>query len=240
MLGWSTPGLSGANGVQEGRSLLDHLARHPATAHRIATTIARRFVADDPPDALVASAAETYLANDTAIVPVLQHVVTSAAFAASAGAKVRRPFDYFVGALRALGAEIGDPVGPSTAAGHSIDHTLERLGQRPFDAQSPAGYPERTRAWLGAGLLPHWSVADELGRGALAGITSDNATIAGGATSAGAACDTVLARLHGHTHPDRRAALLDGLALHEHDEVDPTRLAEIVGLALCAAEAFQR
>lgn len=240
VLGWSTPGISGSGGVQEGRSLLEHLAYHPATARTVSTKIARRFVADDPSEGLVASAAETYLSNGTAIVPVLHHIVTSAEFAASAGTKVRRPLDFFVGALRAVDADIGDPIGPSTEAGQTIDHTLRWLGQRPFDAQSPAGYPERADLWLGAGVLPHWSVAHDLVRGSLSGIDVDTTALIGDATGAGAICDTVLARLHGATEPDRREALLAGLGVAEHDELDAARFPEVVGLALCAAEAFQR
>ena len=40
-------------GVEQGRAVLADLARHPATAKHIATKLARHFVADDPPPALV-------------------------------------------------------------------------------------------------------------------------------------------------------------------------------------------
>src|SRR5260221_11703707 len=42
-------------GMQDGETVLDMLASHPATARHIATKLCRRFVSDDPPEALVAS-----------------------------------------------------------------------------------------------------------------------------------------------------------------------------------------
>src|SRR5207302_8369495 len=40
-------------GFEQGRGVLLMLARHPATARHIASKLARHFVADDPPPALV-------------------------------------------------------------------------------------------------------------------------------------------------------------------------------------------
>ena len=45
----STP----TTGVEQGRAVLRDLARHPATAKHVATKLARHFVADEPPPALV-------------------------------------------------------------------------------------------------------------------------------------------------------------------------------------------
>ncbi len=83
-------------------SYLDHLARHPSTARRLATKLCLRFVSDTPPPALVERLAQVYLASDTAIVPVLRTLLTSPEFAASTGAKTRRPYEDVVGTLRAL------------------------------------------------------------------------------------------------------------------------------------------
>ena len=51
---------------------LRYLARHPKTARRIARRLAIAFVSDDPPPALVERLAKVYLANGTAIKPVLR------------------------------------------------------------------------------------------------------------------------------------------------------------------------
>lgn len=240
VLDWSSAGRSGDAGIEEGRSLLDHLAHHPATARHLATKLVRRFVTDDPPSELVESAARVYLDHDTAIVPVLRHIVASEAFAASADTKVRRPLDFFVAALRSTGAQLADPLGPSTDAGTSVDEALLRLGQRPFDAASPAGYPERADGWLGAGLLAHWTIAHELPRGRFPGIALGIDDLCGPATTAGETVEQVLGRLHGEVDPDRRTTILSALEAAEDDTFDHEQRTQAVALALCSAEAYQR
>jgi putative molybdopterin biosynthesis protein len=61
-----------ANGYDVGIRYVRYLARHPSTAQHLAYKLCLRFVSDDPPQGLVDSLAATYLANDTAIVPVLR------------------------------------------------------------------------------------------------------------------------------------------------------------------------
>ena len=52
--------LPGYGGEQDGIHVIDILARHPATARFIATKLARRFVSDEPPPALVERVAQTF------------------------------------------------------------------------------------------------------------------------------------------------------------------------------------
>ena len=107
-----TPGRTG-DGRAPGRGrLLNIIARHPATARYIAYKLCRRFVADTPPPALVASAAAVYTQNDTAIAPVLRHIFHSAEFAAGPRNKVRRGFEVIVAYARAMGGTVEpDPIG---------------------------------------------------------------------------------------------------------------------------------
>ncbi|HUI97342.1 MAG TPA: DUF1800 domain-containing protein, partial [Xanthobacteraceae bacterium] len=51
-------------GMNQGRAVLADLARHPATARHLATKLARHFVADDPPPALVGRLARRFLDTD--------------------------------------------------------------------------------------------------------------------------------------------------------------------------------
>ena len=51
--------IKSGGGKKDGDRVLDLLANHPSTAQFIATKLARRFVADDPPKALVDRAART-------------------------------------------------------------------------------------------------------------------------------------------------------------------------------------
>ena len=57
-------GRSYGEGPQALRAVLADLARHPSTAHFLATKLARHFVADEPPPALVDRLAARYLRSD--------------------------------------------------------------------------------------------------------------------------------------------------------------------------------
>ena len=57
-------GKSYAQGYQGGVEALNDLARHPATAHHIATKLAMHFIADNPPDASVKRIAAAFQKTD--------------------------------------------------------------------------------------------------------------------------------------------------------------------------------
>jgi uncharacterized protein (DUF1800 family) len=125
----------------------DYLARHPATAQRIAQKLAVRFVADVPPDALVARLAKVYLDNDTAIVPVLRALFTSAEFAAALGRKTRTPFEDLIATIRTLG------LGPGPSGVKALDalyNALVDAGNAPFRWDPPNGFPDFGPAWASA------------------------------------------------------------------------------------------
>ena len=75
VMGFSHPNGSQSGGKAVGQAYVSYLAHHPATARRIADKLVTRFVSDEPMPALAARLATTYLANDTAIVPVLRAAV---------------------------------------------------------------------------------------------------------------------------------------------------------------------
>ena len=163
---WTTAGTSGK---ARGDSLLDFLASHPTTARHIAYKICRRFVSDAPPDSLVTSAAAVYQQNNTAIVPVLQHVFGSAEFAASGGSKVRRPFEFLVAAMRAVNANV--PYGPGSEGAKSIRNFLDVTRNKSWYWEQPDGYPDRADHWIVAdSFLDRWNMAGSLPRGNAKGI----------------------------------------------------------------------
>lgn len=149
-------GFSDANASPDGRDLTrrytDHLARHPATARRIAHKLAVKFVRDDPPASLVDQLASVYLRHDTAIVPVLQALVASPVFSASRGTKVRDPGEDVVASYRALGVSVGRPTRDDSAAVAILWQT-EGLGQRPFSWSRPDGPPLTNDAWASTGRM---------------------------------------------------------------------------------------
>lgn len=134
-------------GQDEGEAVLDLLARHPKTAEFIATKLARRFVSDTPPAALVARAAATFRRTDGDIREVVRTIVTSPEFFATTAyrAKVKSPFELVTSALRAMNA--APDATPRTS------QLVSRLGQPTFGHQAPNGYPETGDSWMNTGAI---------------------------------------------------------------------------------------
>jgi uncharacterized protein (DUF1800 family) len=134
-------------GVQEGEDVLDMVARAPATARFITTKLARHFVSDDPPKALVDRCANTFSNSDGDIRETLRCVITSPEFFSRQAyrAKVKTPFEVVASALRAVNAQ--PDFTPRTA------QVVARLGQPIFGRQTPDGWPDRGDAWMNTGAI---------------------------------------------------------------------------------------
>jgi uncharacterized protein (DUF1800 family) len=144
ILGFQHPNSTADGGEEAAMAFADHLARHPATAQRIATKLCVRFVADQAPESLVTRLAKIYLDNDTAITPVLRALFTSAEFAASAGRKTRTPFEDLIATIRALG------LGPEKSGVKALDalyNWMVNAGNAPFRWSPPNGFPDVAAAW---------------------------------------------------------------------------------------------
>ena len=137
-------------------ALLDAIVAHPSCARFVARKLARFFVSDDPPDALVDEAARAFGSegNTRAAMRVLLRSEEL-----HAETKIKRPFRYVVSALRALDADC------SFGRRGTLTH-LRAMGQTPFGYPTPDGYPQEGRAWLGT-LNARWRYAWELTHDAL-------------------------------------------------------------------------
>jgi uncharacterized protein (DUF1800 family) len=159
IMGWVRP--TGGNPFDHGVQFLQWLAGSQQTAQFVCRKIAVRFVGDQPDPALVTAMVNAWTANDTAIGPVLRAMVAHPAFDAAAGKKFRRPWDYYVFVLRALGAQTNAAANNNQIK--QIVKNLEALGQHPFGWPAPNGYPDVEGAWLNAGaLLARWNTAGDL------------------------------------------------------------------------------
>jgi len=138
---------SAGRGVQEGEEVLDMVAHAPATARFITTKLARHFVSDDPPKALVDRCANTFSSSDGDIRETLRCVITSPEFFSRQAyrAKVKTPFEVVASALRAVNAQ--PDFTPRTA------QVVARLGQPIFGRQTPDGWPDRGDAWMNTGAI---------------------------------------------------------------------------------------
>jgi uncharacterized protein (DUF1800 family) len=144
-------------GEAEGERALDLLARHPATARHLAYELAQRFVADDPPAALVDRAARTYLDTKGDLREVVRTIITSPEFFAPSAyrAKIKTPLELVVSTVRTTGADIVDAQPMATA--------LRALGMPLYGCEPPTGYADTADAWLSAGsLVQRLNVAADL------------------------------------------------------------------------------
>jgi uncharacterized protein (DUF1800 family) len=233
--------LPAGGGLEDGERVLDLLARHPATARLIATKLARRLVADDPPAAMVARAAAVFRETDGDIRAVVRSLVRAPEFFSAPvyRAKVKTPLEFTVGALRALGAE--------TDGGLPLLRALLRMGQPLYAAQAPTGYADRAEAWVNpGGLLARLDVAQALAANRLPGTAVDLAGLLPPGLGVEEALDRLVAGLlGGEISEESRAVMREAIAQPSvtraalDDPVSSPDLATIVALVLGAPE-FQR
>jgi len=148
-----------ANTSRNGQAVVEQyvkwLARRPQTARRLATKLCIRFVSDNPPDALVGRVASIYLANDTAIVPMLREIFASDEFWAASGAKIRRPYEDVVASIRAAGHKILPASSSAADRRYGVQAyywMVSELQQAPLAWHPPTGYPDVASAWGSADM----------------------------------------------------------------------------------------
>lgn len=150
--------------MEDVRRVLDRLASHPGTARFVCRKLCRRLVADDPPEVLVEAAAAVFLESASApgqLARVVRTILLSEEFAATWGAKVKRPFELVAGAMRAMN--------PDFTMDLAVDMTwwilwvFSETGQGPFEWRPPTGYPDVRSHWLGTNpLVMGWRMVNWL------------------------------------------------------------------------------
>jgi len=129
------------DGVDEGLTALSDLATRPQTARHIATKLARHFVADDPPQAAIDTLAATFMKTDGDLREVSLALIDLPQIWSEPLTKIKTPNDLVISAYRTFG--ITDPkFGDGLIAG------LRLMGQVPFNAPSPAGWPDTADGWV--------------------------------------------------------------------------------------------
>ena len=164
-------------GKKDGEQVLDLLAKHPSTARFIATKLSRRFVADEPPAALVDRAAARFRETNGDIREVVRTIITSPEFfsAGARRAKVKTPFEFVASAVRATDTDLRD--------GLPLVQALRQLGMPLYMCQPPTGYSDKADAWVNTGaLLNRMNFAvtlsgNRLGRGGRAGAVASDTRV---------------------------------------------------------------
>ena len=136
-----------AGGMKDGEEVIKLLSKNPNTARFISTKLARRFVSDTPPPALVDRMAKTFLKSDGDIREVLRTMIYSPEFWSrdAVRAKVKTPFELVVSSVRALGTDVDTPM--------PLVGWVGRIGEPLYQCQPPTGYSDKAESWVNTGSL---------------------------------------------------------------------------------------
>jgi uncharacterized protein (DUF1800 family) len=136
-----------AGGIKDGEEVIALLSKNPNTARFISTKLARRFVSDTPPPALVERMARTFQKSDGDIREVLHAMIYSPEFWSrdAVRAKVKTPFELVVSSVRALGTDVDTPM--------PLVGWVGRIGEPLYQCQPPTGYSDKAETWVNTGSL---------------------------------------------------------------------------------------
>jgi uncharacterized protein (DUF1800 family) len=213
-------------GMEEGMKVLDILEHHPATARFISKSLAIRFVADNPPDALVDRMAQTFTNTDGDLTAVMKTMFLSPEFMSkdSYRAKVKTPLEMVVSAIRSTNADLNFPF--------AVVQQLNQLGEPLYRKQEPTGYSNKSSEWVNsASLLARMNFSLALTNNKVPGIKVDLARIQ--TSDPLAAARTLLMT---DLSPDARTVITQGLA-DQTGKIPPAAL--VAGLTLGSPD-FQR
>ncbi len=126
--------------VEQGRAVLRDLAAQPATATHVATKLARHFVADTPPPALVEQMTKVFTDTGGDLKEVARAMVKSDEAWTQPVSKLKRPTEWVVGMVRATGITQANPT--RFTDGQAL------LGEPLWRPPSPKGFPDDEASWI--------------------------------------------------------------------------------------------
>jgi uncharacterized protein (DUF1800 family) len=142
-------------GFEQGRAVLQALARHPATARHVATKLARHFVADDPPLALVDKLSRRFLDTQGNLKEMAKTLIAAPESWAAPPRKLKRPGEWMIGMLRAANSDPPD-VRP-------IMQAQNLLGEPLWRPPAPNGFADKDEAWID-GMAQRLDIATQAAR----------------------------------------------------------------------------
>jgi uncharacterized protein (DUF1800 family) len=136
-----------SGGMKDGEQVIELLVKNPSTAKFISTKLARRFVSDNPPPALVARMAETFKSSDGDIRAVMHAMIYSPEFWTRDAyrAKIKTPFEFVASTVRALGTDVDSSM--------PLVQWVGRIGEPLYQCQPPTGYSDKAETWVNTGAL---------------------------------------------------------------------------------------
>ena len=157
-------------GEEDGLKVIDILTHHPSTARFISLKLARHFVADDPPPALVERMAQTFLKTDGDLRAVMETMFKSPEFFSEGAyqARVKSPLEMVVSTVRAMGAEVMDT--------YALVQKIADMGEPLYSKVEPNGYPDTSEAWLStAGMMMRMNFPAAIASNTVAGVSWESA-----------------------------------------------------------------
>ncbi|QJU58967.1 DUF1800 domain-containing protein [Sphingomonas sp. AP4-R1] len=132
-------------GEGQAKAVLHRLATSPATAKHVSTKLARHFVADDPPPALVDRMTAAFLKHDGDLTAVYRVLIAAPESWAAVPTKFKSPWEWTVSSMRGLGRrDLGQT---------DIAPMQNQLGQPVWRPGSPAGYDDIAATWASPDAL---------------------------------------------------------------------------------------
>ena len=227
-------GLQIAAGGQkdDGDRVIKYLATHPKTARFISTKLARRFVSDTPPEAVIDRMTEAWLASEGDIKTVMKAMIGSPEFWAEAfneAGKPKTPFEYVISTIRAMGGEV-------SSATRGVTAYLSQMGQPLYQCIPPTGYSDLGSEWLNpSSQIYRMNFALDLAQGLVPGVTVNVRNLAVGAdlTSPTSVARAVNSAVFGDTIA---SATLDAAARVDTRITNPATAVRVAALLLAGPE----
>lgn len=131
------------SGANQARAVLTDLARHPSTARHIATKLARHFVSDTPPLSVIERLERVFRNTDGDLTALAKAVIGLDEAWEADSKKLKTPEELLISSARALGEF------PVFGGVRDLRKIYESLGQAPFAAPAPEGWPDQAEDWAG-------------------------------------------------------------------------------------------
>jgi uncharacterized protein (DUF1800 family) len=229
-------------GMKDGEQVIDLLVKNPHTAKFISTKLARRFVSDTPPSALVERMATSFQKSGGDIREVMRTMIYSPEFWSRDAyrAKVKTPYELVVSSVRALGTDVDTPM--------PLVQWVGRIGEPLYQCQPPTGYSDKAETWVNSGaLLNRLNFSLALAGNKVRGSRSDVAALLGNESGGDPkeTLDRAVAVFLGEANPSTVDTLQQQLENPQvvqaklDDPVKHVDLGVVTGLVLGAPE-FQR
>jgi uncharacterized protein (DUF1800 family) len=189
-------------GEEDGLKVIDILAHHPSTAKFISMGLARHFVSDNPPQALVDRMSQTFMKSDGDLRAVMETMFRSPEFFSEGAwqARVKSPLEMAASTIRAMGGDLTD-------AWPTLQRISE-MGQALYGKLEPTGYPDVAETWLSAtAVIARMNFAAAVALGEVPGVSVDTSRWQGMANA------SIAKELLGHAASEQTLdAIASGLA----------------------------